>query len=56
MGDVDMRTALLFALAAISGTALAGSTVPPPSIPEPGVLALLGIGAVVGLIAARKRK
>ena len=55
MGDVDMRTALLFALAAISGTALGGSTAP-PSIPEPGVLALLGIGAVVGLIAARKRK
>lgn len=50
-----MRVATVLALAAISGNALAGAPAP-PSIPEPGVLALLGIGAVVGLIAARKRK
>lgn len=51
----DMRLAMILALTSISSAALAGIE-PPPSIPEPSVLALLGIGAVAGLIAARKRK
>lgn len=50
-----MRLAMILALTSISSAALAGIE-PPPSIPEPSVLALLGIGAVAGLIAARKRK
>lgn len=51
-----MRIAMILALTAISGSALAGIAQPPVGVPEPGVLALLGIGAVAGLIAARKRK
>ena len=53
-----MRIATILALAAISGSALAGVEPPPPpvGVPEPGILALLGIGAVAGLIAGRKRK
>lgn len=49
-----MRSILFIALTTVCGAALAGT--PIPSIPEPNVLALLGIGAVVGLVAARKRK
>ncbi len=49
-----MRVAILIALTAVSGSALAG--IPTPSVPEPSVWGLLGIAAVVGLIATRKRK
>lgn len=50
-----MRICMLLALAVMSSGALAGEA-PPPSVSEPGILALLGIGAVAALIAARKRK
>lgn len=50
-----MRLAMIVALTTLSSAALAGLE-PPPSIPEPSVWALLGIGAIAGLIAARKRK
>ncbi len=49
-----MRIVISIALAVLSAPALAGFA--PPSVPEPSVWGLLGIAAVVGLIAARKRK
>lgn len=51
-----MRIATFLALTSISSTALAGTLPPPQGVPEPGMWALLGVGALVGLIAAGKRK
>lgn len=51
-----MRTAIILALTSVSSTVLAGVQQPPVSVPEPGMWALLGVAAVAGLIAARKRK
>jgi len=36
---------LFLALLGTSVPALAGGTVPPPAIPEPGTLVLMGVGA-----------
>lgn len=50
-----MRVALTLALLGLGGHAVAGSPAP-PSIPEPGILGLLGLAAVIGIVAARRRK
>lgn len=50
-----MRALIGLALAGVAGSAFAGAP-PPPSIPEPGILGLLGVAAAVGIIAARRRK
>lgn len=54
-----MRSVLKFvagalALSAVSGAAFAAGALP-PSVPEPGSLALVGV-AVAALVAARKGK
>jgi len=52
-----MRKTFGIILAATAFPAFAVTAVAPSSIPEPGALALLGIGAVAGLLAlAKKRK
>ena len=54
------QLALTFILGLTSLSALAGVSAPPPdfgSIPEPGALSLMAIGAVGGLVIwARNRK
>jgi hypothetical protein len=51
---MNLRSRFALLLSLISGTAVAGGTV---QLPEPGVLELLAVGAVVGVVVAiRKRR
>ncbi|WP_313952653.1 PEP-CTERM sorting domain-containing protein [Accumulibacter sp.] len=47
-------TTLMLSLAAFSAHAI--DTIPGNNVPEPGTLALLGLAAVVGLVAHKRRK
>lgn len=49
-------TTLMLSLAAFSAYAGAGGTPPGNQVPEPGTLALLGLAAVVGLVARKRGK
>ena len=56
-GQTMRYTTIAIALALTSLNAWAGAAMPDATIPEPGVLPLIAIGAVGGLaIWARKRK
>jgi hypothetical protein len=52
-----MRTALLrIAILSLTAPAVFAQTLPDASIPEPGIWALIGIGAAAFLIGRRNKK
>lgn len=51
-----VKLSLITALSLISSAAFAGSFTTPISVPEPGILSLMGIGIAAVLYLANKRK